>query len=49
MIDARILGGTMSGHTRSVIFEQIADVADPLQARALAVGLAIGGQDFQRQ
>jgi len=49
MVDERILGGTMSVHTRSVILEQLADVADPLQARALAVGLAIGGPDFQKQ
>jgi hypothetical protein len=39
----------MSPHTRIVILEQLTDVADPLQARALAVGLAIGGPDFQKQ
>jgi uncharacterized protein (DUF1800 family) len=49
MVDQRILGGTMSAHTKIVILEQLTDVADPLQARALAVGLAIGGPDFQRQ
>src|SRR3989454_6664363 len=49
MVDERILGRTMSVHTRSVILEQLADVPDPLQARALAVGLAIGGPDFQKQ
>ena len=49
MVDERILGGTMSAHTRSVILEQLTDVADPVQARALAVGLAIGGPDFQKQ
>src|SRR5436309_1248695 len=49
MVDERILGGTMSAHTKSVILDQLADVPDPLQARALAVGLAIGGPDFQRQ
>ena len=49
MVDERILGGTMSAHTKSVILDQLADVPDPLQARALAVGLAIGGPDFQKQ
>ncbi len=49
MVDKRILGGTMSAHTRIVILKQLTDVADPLQARALAVGLAIGGPDFQKQ
>jgi len=49
MVDERILGRTMSVHTRSAILEQLADVPDPLQARALAVGLAIGGPDFQKQ
>ena len=49
MIDERILGGTMSAHTRSVILEQLADINDPTQARALAVGLAIGGPEFQKQ
>jgi uncharacterized protein (DUF1800 family) len=48
-VDQLILGGTMSAHTRIVILEQLTDVADPLQARALAVGLAIGGPDFQKQ
>jgi uncharacterized protein (DUF1800 family) len=48
-VDERILGGTMSAHTKSVILNQLADVADPLQARALAVGLALGGPDFQKQ
>ena len=49
MVDERILGGTMSAHTRSVILEQLADITDPTQARALAVGLAIGGPEFQKQ
>ena len=48
-IDQQLLGGTMSAHTRSVILEQLADVMDPTQARALAVGLALGGPDFQKQ
>src|SRR3989441_11822 len=48
-LDERILGGTLSPNTRKVLREQLADVGDPLQARALAVGLAIGGPEFQRQ
>ena len=49
VVDERILGGTMSAHTRTVILEQLADITDPTQARALAVGLAIGGPEFQKQ
>ena len=47
--NAAVLGGTMSDHTKAVIRHQISDVSDPLQARALAIGLAIGGPEFQRQ
>ena len=49
MIDQQLLAGTMSAHTKSVILEQLTDVTDPVQARALAVGLALGGPDFQKQ
>ena len=49
MINQRLLGGTMSAHTRSVILEQLADITDPAQARTMAVGLALGGPDFQKQ
>jgi uncharacterized protein (DUF1800 family) len=48
-IDQKLLAGTMSAHTRSVILEQLNDINDPEQARAMAVGLALGGPDFQRQ
>jgi uncharacterized protein (DUF1800 family) len=48
-IDDRLLGGTMSDNTKRVIRAQLADVREPAQARALAVGLAIGGPEFQRQ
>src|SRR3989440_3279742 len=48
-IDAGILGGTMSDNTRRVIRNQLSDINDAVQARALAVGLAIGGPEFQRQ
>ncbi|MBI1967519.1 MAG: DUF1800 domain-containing protein [Gemmatimonadetes bacterium] len=44
-----ILGGTMSGRTRDVIGRQLSAVSDPRQARALAIGLAVGGPEFQRQ
>jgi uncharacterized protein (DUF1800 family) len=48
-VDRMILGGKMSAQTRKAILDQLADVADPVQARALAVGLALGGPEFQRQ
>src|SRR3989440_9041162 len=47
--DAAVLGGTMSENTKAVIRRQLSDISDPLQARALAIGLAIGGPEFQRQ
>jgi hypothetical protein len=48
-VDRVILGGRMSAQTRKVILEQLAEVQNPVQARALAVGLALGGPDFQKQ
>jgi uncharacterized protein (DUF1800 family) len=48
-IDERVLAGTMTANTRRVILEQIADLKDPRRARALAVGLALGSPEFQRQ
>ncbi|HSE50795.1 MAG TPA: DUF1800 domain-containing protein, partial [Gemmatimonadales bacterium] len=48
-VDRLVTGGTMSARTRRVIQEQLAGVTDPVQARALALGLAIGGPEFQRQ
>jgi hypothetical protein len=48
-VDHAILSGTMSEHTKGVIRSQLADIRDPVQARALAVGLALGGPEFQRQ
>jgi uncharacterized protein (DUF1800 family) len=48
-VNAVVLGGAMSEHTLRVIREQLAEVRDPGRARALAVGLAIGGPEFQRQ
>src|SRR2546422_7619653 len=48
-VDAVILGGTMTENTREVIRRQLSDISNSVQARALAVGLAIGGPEFQRQ
>jgi len=48
-VDARILGGTMTAHTREVLERELADIRAPRQARAFAVGLALGGPEFQRQ
>ena len=48
-VDQQILGGTMTENTRQVIREQIRDLSDPVRARALAVGLVLGGPEFQRQ
>jgi uncharacterized protein (DUF1800 family) len=48
-VDSAILGGRMTDRTRQVILEQLAEVPDPLSARALAIGLALGGPEFQRQ
>src|SRR5437016_7896541 len=49
MINQQLLAGTMSAHTRTVILEQLTDIHDPEQAWVMAVGLALGGPDFQRQ
>src|SRR6266550_1912266 len=49
VIDQKLLAGRMSAHTKSVILEQLTDINDPTQARTMAVGLALGGPDFQRQ
>ncbi len=48
-VNDKILGGMMSENTKAVIRRQIADVRDPKQATALAIGLALGGPEFQRQ
>ncbi len=44
-----VLAGRMSEHTRKVILTEIGDLQDPVLARAMAVGLAIGAPEFQRQ
>jgi uncharacterized protein (DUF1800 family) len=48
-VNRLVLGGRMSVQTRKVILDEIAGVGDPAQARALAVGLALGGPEFQKQ
>ena len=48
-VDAAVLSGTMTENTRRVISDQVRDLADPAQARMLAVGLALGGPEFQRR
>jgi len=48
-VDKTVLGGLMSSQTRQTILKEIADVPDARMARALAVGFAIGGPEFQRQ
>ncbi len=47
-VDRTILGGRMSANTRAVIEREVASL-DLRAARALAVGLALGGPEFQRQ
>ena len=48
-IDRRLLGGALTRQAREVIAQQIADLADPAQARTFAVGLALGAPDFQKR
>ena len=48
-VDKVVLGGAMTEQTRKTILKELADMTDPRMARALAVGLAIGGPEFQRQ
>ena len=48
-VNEKILGGTMSENTKQVLRRELAGISDLSQARALAVGLAIGGPEFQRQ
>ena len=48
-IDALVFGGALSQRTRQVILAEVADITDPRSARAMSLGLALGGPDFQRQ
>jgi hypothetical protein len=47
-VDRGLLSGLLSERTQSVIRREVAGLPPP-QARALAVGLGLGGPDFQRQ
>ncbi|HTO92233.1 MAG TPA: DUF1800 domain-containing protein [Candidatus Sulfotelmatobacter sp.] len=47
-VDQALFSGQLSSHTEEVIRRQIADLQPP-QARAMAVGLGLGGPDFQHQ
>jgi len=44
-----LLAGTMSSRTRQTIVRELAEITNPRDARAFAVGLALGGPEFQRQ
>lgn len=48
-VNAVILSGRMSDRTRETILRELSDIGDARQARVLAVGLALGGPEFQRQ
>jgi hypothetical protein len=48
-VDEVLLAGAMTVTTRRAILGEIADLGDPAAARAMAVGLALGSPDFQRQ
>ena len=48
-IDREILGGRMNPNTHAVILREIGSEGSPAGARALAIGLALGAPEFQRQ
>ena len=49
-VDTRLLGGgILTAHTRNVMRQQLADIHNPVAARMLVVGLALGGPEFQKQ
>lgn len=48
-VDHAFFAGGMSRTTRDAIARELADVHDPGEARALAIGLALGSPEFQRQ
>ncbi|MGE5143086.1 MAG: DUF1800 domain-containing protein, partial [Acidobacteriota bacterium] len=48
-VDVRLLGGILTTHSTDVLRREVADVRDPVAARALVIGLALGGPEFQRQ
>jgi hypothetical protein len=48
-VNTRLLGGRASARTLEVIRRETADLPDPETARALAIALALGSPEFQRQ
>ncbi len=48
-VDIRLLGGILTTHSDQVLRHEVAGVPDPIAARALVIGLALGGPEFQRQ
>jgi uncharacterized protein (DUF1800 family) len=48
-VQARLFAGTMSSHTAEIITKEVSDPPAGSDARAYAIGLALGGPDFQRQ
>ena len=48
-VDVRLLGGILTAHSDDVLRREVAEVRDPVAARALVIGLALGGPEFQRQ
>jgi len=48
-VDVRLLGGILTTHSGDVLRREVAEVRDPVAARALVIGLALGGPEFQRQ
>jgi len=47
--DVRLLGGILTPHSDDVLRHEVANVPDPVAARALVIGLALGGPEFQRR
>ena len=48
-VNAAVLGGQASDRTLETIRQQIADLPNPRNARAMAVALALGSPDFQKE
>jgi uncharacterized protein (DUF1800 family) len=48
-VNDRLLGGAMSEQTKTVLRRELAGAPNAEQARALAVGLTLGGPEFQKQ
>lgn len=48
-IERDLLGGALGTRTRETIAREIQGMTDPRAARAKAIGLALGGPEFQRQ